>query len=202
MIRHGDLRKRHKYLLYNVLNLVVSKHVIEGVAELISNLLALQLLPVDLVLNVVNPVVKLSNVHLAILIAGLSLLQPVKKLVDLVLQLLLTLGGLLGRDLKLLHVLANGLKLLLNILKFALGQLSPVGGPLTLVLLDAQLPGKLIELLLIVACHFGCLPEVFVSLLQLDLAVHGLVLKVLDLLQDAVSFLGCKSQLGDSFGKG
>merc|ERR1712241_729770 len=97
-------------------NLVVSKHVVESVAELISNLLALQLLLVNLILNVVNPVVELGDVHLAVLIAGLGLLQPVQKLVDLVLQLLLTLSCLLSRDLELLHVLTNGLKLLLNIL--------------------------------------------------------------------------------------
>merc|ERR1712088_19926 len=54
----------------------------------------------------------------------------------------------------------------------------------------------------IVTGHLSGLPEVFVSLLKLHLAVHGLVLKVLDLLQDAVSFLGSKSQLGDSFCKG
>merc|ERR1712226_181109 len=124
-----------------------------------------------LILNVVNPVVELGDVHLAVLIAGLGLLQPVQKPVGLVLQLLLTLSGLFSRDLELLHVLTNSLKLLLNVLKFAIGQLSPVGCPLALILLDTQLPGQLVKLLLVVAGHLSGLPEVFVSLLKLHLAV-------------------------------
>merc|ERR1719245_1347899 len=58
-----------------VINLVVGKHVIKGVVELIGYLLDLQLLPVDLILNVVNPVVELGDVHLAVLITGFSMLQ-------------------------------------------------------------------------------------------------------------------------------
>merc|ERR1712109_152472 len=113
----------------------------------------LQLLPVDFVLNVINPVVKLSNVHLAILIAGLSLLQPVQKLVNLVLQFLLTLSSLLCRDLKLLHVLTNSLKLMLNIFKLALRQLSALSCSLALILLNSQFPCQFIQLLLIVTGH-------------------------------------------------
>ena len=48
--------------------LVVLKHVVEGLAELIRDLLHLQLLPVDLVLDVVDPLVQLGDVHLPILI--------------------------------------------------------------------------------------------------------------------------------------
>ena len=50
--------------------LVVLKHVVEGLAELIGNLLHLQLLAVDLVLDVVDPLVQLRDVHLAVLIPG------------------------------------------------------------------------------------------------------------------------------------
>merc|ERR1719427_469482 len=172
------------------MKLVVSKHVIEGVVKFIRNLLALQLLPVDLILNVVNPVVELGDVHLAVFIASLSLLQP-----------LLTLGGLLSRDLKLLHVFTNSLQLVLDILELALSQFGALGGSLALILLDAQLPGQLVQLLFVVASHLVSLPEVFVSLLQLDLIPHGLVLKVLDLLEDAVGLLGSQGQLGDSLCK-
>merc|ERR1712223_1820777 len=48
----------------------------------------------------------------------------------------------------------------------------------------------------------GGLPEIFVSLLKLDLTVHGLVLKVFDPLQNGISLLGCIGQFGDSVGQG
>merc|ERR1719347_1787146 len=183
------------------LKLIVCKHVIEGVVELIGDLPDLQLLPVDLILNVVNPVVELGDVHLAVLIASLSLLQPLKELVDLVLQLFLTLGGLLSRDLELLHVLTNGLQFVLDILQLALSQLGALSGPLALVLLDTQLPGQLIQLLLVVTGHLGGFSEGLVSILKLNLIHHGLVLKVLDPLQDAIGLLGSISQLGHCLGE-
>ena len=45
----------------------MSEHVVKGVAQVISTLLDLELLPVDLVLDVVNPLVELGDVHLAVL---------------------------------------------------------------------------------------------------------------------------------------
>ena len=45
----------------------MSQHVVKGVAHLVGTLLDLQLLPVDLVLDVVDPVIQLSDVHLAVL---------------------------------------------------------------------------------------------------------------------------------------
>merc|ERR1719391_438041 len=192
-------RKIKEWLISNIeclLKLIVCKHVIEGVVELIRDLADLQLLPVNFILNVVNPVVELGDVHLAVLIASLSLLQPLEELVDLVLQLLLALSGLLSRDLKLLHVLTNGLQLVLDILQLALSQLSALSCPLALVLLDSQLTGQLVQLLLIVMGHLGGLPEGLVTILKLDLIHHGLVLKVLNPLQDAIGLLGSISQLG------
>ena len=47
--------------------LVVGEHIVEGLSELIGTLLDLQLLPVDLVLNVVDPLVQLGDVHLTVL---------------------------------------------------------------------------------------------------------------------------------------
>merc|ERR1719347_94765 len=183
------------------LKLIVCKHVIEGVVELIGDLPDLQLLPVNFILNVVNSVVELGDVHLSVLIASLCLLQPLKELVDLVLQLLLTLGGLLSRDLELLHVLTNGLQFVLDILQLALSQLGALSGPLALVLLATQLPGQLIQLLLVVTGHLGGFSEGLVSILKLNLIHHGLVLKVLDPLQDAIGLLGSISQLGDGLGE-
>merc|ERR1719351_699007 len=116
-------------------------------------------------------------------------------------SLLLALGGLLSRDLELLHVLTNGFKLLFNILQLALSQLCTLSCPLALILLDTQLPGQLIKLLLVVAGHLGGLPEIFVSLLKLNLTVHGLVLKVFDPLQNGISLLGCIGQFGNSVGQ-
>merc|ERR1719445_2513335 len=46
-------------------------------------------------------------------------------------------------------------ELLLNALELALGELGPLNGSLQLLLLDAELPGQLIQLLLIVRGHLG-----------------------------------------------
>ena len=74
--------------------LIVGEHVIKSITELISNLLDLELLPVDLVLDVVNPLVELGDVHLAVLEPALSELVLALDAEDLVLQLLLSLNGL------------------------------------------------------------------------------------------------------------
>merc|ERR1719245_2942384 len=111
-------------------------------------------------------------------------------------------SGLLGRDLELLHVLTDSFQFLLDILEFSLCQLSTLCGPLALVLLDTQLPGQLIQLLLVVAGHLGGFSEGLVQLLNLDLIPHGLGFKVLDLFQNAISLLGCHGQFGDSVSKG
>ena len=47
--------------------LIVGKHVIEGLSEVIRTLFDLQLLSVDLVLNVVDSLVQLGDVHLSVL---------------------------------------------------------------------------------------------------------------------------------------
>ena len=48
-------------------HLIMSEHVIESISQLISDLLDLELLSVDLVLDVVDPLVQLGDVHLAVL---------------------------------------------------------------------------------------------------------------------------------------
>merc|ERR1712080_645074 len=68
---------------------------------------------------------------------------------DLVLELLFPFLGLLSCNLKLLHVLTNSLKFLLNISQLALSQFSTLIGSLQFILLDAQFPCQLIELLFI-----------------------------------------------------
>merc|ERR1719348_1186907 len=122
--------------------LVVGKHVIKGVIELIRTLLDLQLFSVDLILNVINSLVQLGNVHLSIFKSGLS-------------NLVFVLQGkdLLSRLLKLLHVLTNSLKFLLNALQVLLSKLSSVKTSLKLTLLDSKLSAQLIKLLLIVNSH-------------------------------------------------
>merc|ERR1712165_67137 len=182
-------------------NLVVGQHVVKCVIELIRNLLDLQLLPIDFIFNVINPVVELGNVHLSIFITSFSMLQPLQKLVNLVLQLLFTLSGLLSRDLKLLHVFTNSLQFLLNILKLALSQFSTLSCPLALIFLYSKLPGQFIKLLLIVAGHLGGLSQGLVKLLNLNFIPHCLAFKVFDLFQDAISFLGSQGKLGDSVSK-
>ena len=49
-------------------DLVVVQHVVEGLSQFVRDLLDLQLLAVDLVLDVVNPLVQLGDVHLAVLV--------------------------------------------------------------------------------------------------------------------------------------
>merc|ERR1719225_1598043 len=161
----------------------------------------LEFLTVDLILNIVNPVVELGDVHLTVFIASLSMLEPIHKLVNFVLELLLTFLSLLSGDLKLLHVLTNSFQFLFNIPQFALSQLSALISPLKLILLYTQFPGQLIKFLFIITGHLGGFPEVLVCLLNLNLIPHGLVLKELDLLEDTISILGCHGELGDSFSK-
>merc|ERR1719297_651244 len=181
--------------------LIMSKHIVEGVSQLISNLLDLQLLSVDLVLDVVNPLVQLGYVHLSVLEPTLGDLVLVLDAEDLLLQFLLSLHGLLGAELELLHVLTDHLELLLNVLELALSQLCSLDGPLKFFLLDSKFPGELVKLLLVVAGHLGGLPQVLVQLLNGDLVVHALALNNLDLLQDLIGLLGGQGKLGDGVGE-
>merc|ERR1719400_1322824 len=178
-------------------NLVVGDHVIEGVVELVGTLLDLQLLPVDLVLDVIDPLVQLGDVHLSVLEPGLSGLVLALQVVDLLHELLLPLQGLLGGLLQLLHVVADSLQFLLDALELGLSQLSPLHGPLELSLLDSELPAQLVQLLLIVRGHLDGGPQVLVQLLNGDLVVEAGVLNDLDGLQDVVGSLGGHGQLGD-----
>ena len=120
---------------------------------------------------------------------------------DFVLELLLPLHRLLGRHLQLLHVLSDRLELVLDAFEVLLRQLCALVCSLELVLLDTQLPRQFVELLLVVRGHLGCLPQVFVVLLDGDLVVHALRLEHLDLLEDVVGLLGGDSQLGDGGGE-
>merc|ERR1719464_48938 len=123
----------------------MSEHVIESVSQLISNLLDLELLSVDLILDVVNPLVQLGDVHLSVLESALSHLVFVLDAQNLLLEFLLPLHGLLSRQLELLHVLSDHLELLLNALELALGELGPLNGSPQLLLLDAELSRQLIQ---------------------------------------------------------
>merc|ERR1719230_1670371 len=178
-------------------NLVVGDHVVEGVVQLVRTLLDLQLLPVDLVLDVVDPLVQLGDVHLAVLEPGLSDLVLALQVVDLLNELLLPLKGLLSGGLELLHVLTNGLQLLLDILQVLLGQLGPLNSPLELSLLHTELPGELVKLLLVVGRHLDGGSQVLVQLLDGDLVVEASVLNNLNGLHDVVGGLGGEGKLGD-----
>merc|ERR1711992_199465 len=138
MISYMVLAKSNRWSnLYQALikraNLVVGDHVIEGVIELVGTLLDLQLLPVDLVLDVVDPLVQLGDVHLAVLEPGLSDLVLALQVVDLLNQL----GPLNSPlELSLLHTELPGE--LVKLLLVVGGHLD--GGPQVLVqLLDGDL---------------------------------------------------------------
>merc|ERR1719418_537593 len=84
-----------------------------------------------------------------------------------------SLQSLLGRGLKLLHVLADSLELLFDVLQVLLSQLSPLDGSLQLSLLHAKLPAQLVQLLLVVRGHLDGGPQVLVQLLNGDLIVEA-----------------------------
>merc|ERR1719315_247594 len=176
--------------------------VVEGVVELIGGLLDLQLLPVNLVLNVVNPLVELGDVHLSVLKAGLSGLVLALQGVDLLNQLLFPLQSLLSGLLELLHVLTHSLELFLNPLQVLLGQFSSLKTPLQLSLLDSELPAQLVKLLLIVMSHLDGGPQVLVQLLDGDFIVHAGALNNLNSLENIVSRLGGEGELGDGVAEG
>merc|ERR1712168_1658219 len=87
--------------------LVIIKHIIECLIELIRNFLDLELLTIDLIFNIINPEVQFGDVHLSVFIASLSTLETLHKLVNFVLELLFPLLSFLGRNLELFHVLTN-----------------------------------------------------------------------------------------------
>merc|ERR1711992_234293 len=174
MISYMVLAKSNRWsnlyqALINRANLVVGDHVIEGVVQVVGTPLDLQLLPVDLILDVIDPLVQLGDVHLAVLEPGLSDLVLALQVVDLLNQLLFPLQSLLGGGLKLLHVLTDSLELLFDVLQVLLSQLSPLDGSLQLSLLH-------VKLLLVVRGHLDGGPQVLVQLLNGDLIVEAGVL--------------------------
>merc|ERR1719369_1432076 len=122
------------------LRLVVVDHVLERLVELIGRLLDLQLLPVDLVLDVVNSLVELRDVHLSVLKPGFGSLVLGLEHQDFVNQLLFPLEDLDGRVLEQLHVLTDAVELVFNILQVLFSELSSLDASLQFDLLHAQLP--------------------------------------------------------------
>merc|ERR1712209_147538 len=157
---------------------------------------------VDLILNVINSLVELGDVHLSILKSALSNLVLLLDLEDFVLELLLTFNSLLGRLLKLLHVLTNNLELFFDALQLVLSKFSTLQSSSQFIFLNSKLSGQFIKLLLIVTGHLGGLSQVFVIFFNSDFIVHALALKDLGLLEDRVGFLGLVGEPGDGIGQG
>merc|ERR1712186_49585 len=86
--------------VWSCLFLIVLKHIIKSIIELIRNLLDLEFLPVDFIFNIINPVVQFGDIHLAILISSFSNLESINQLKNLVLQFVFPLLGFLSRDFK------------------------------------------------------------------------------------------------------
>merc|ERR1719244_1804714 len=181
--------------------LVVGKHVVEGVVELIGTLFDLKLLSVDLILNVINSLVKLGDVHLSILKSSLCDLVFVLKRKDFLNQFLFSLKSLLSGFLKLLHILTNCLKFFFNSLQVLFSKLGSLKSSLQLRFLDSKLPAEFIELLLIVNSHLDSGPQILVELFKGDFIVHASTFNDLDSLEDIVSSLGSESKLGYSGAK-
>merc|ERR1712209_619 len=157
---------------------------------------------VDLILNVINSLVELGDVHLSILKSALSNLVLLLDLEDFILELLLTFNSLLSRLLKLLHVLTNNLELFLDALQLVLSKFSTLQSSSQFIFLNSKLSGQFIKLLLIVTGHLGGLSQVFVIFFNGDFIVHALALKDLGLLEDRVGFLGLVGEPGDGIGQG
>ena len=109
-------------------------------------------------------------------------------MLGLVPQLLLGLAGLLGRDLHLPYVLTNSLQLVLDSLQLSLCQLSILIG-LLLILLDnsGSAHPTSIGCSVVLMGHIDSFPWGFVGIFGLDLIHHGLVLEVVDPLQERVT---------------
>merc|ERR1712050_429346 len=178
--------------------LIIGHHIVECVVKLIRTSLDLQLLSVDLILNVVNSLVELGDVHLSVLKLSLSDLVLVLQGVDLLNELLFPLQSLLSGLLKLLHVLTNSLKFILDSLRVLLSQLSSLHSSLQLSFLHSELPAQLVQLLFVVRGHLDGCSQVLVQLLNGHLVVQAGVLHNLDGLHDIISSLGGDGQLGDS----
>merc|ERR1712203_395172 len=73
---------------HSIFELIIVKHVVEGITELIRNLLDLELFPVNLVLNVINPEVQFGDVHLSVFKASLSHLESFQKSVNFIKEFL------------------------------------------------------------------------------------------------------------------
>merc|ERR1740122_676949 len=132
----------------SILELIVVKHVIEGIAELIRNLLDLELFTVNLILNIINPEVQFGDVHLSVFKASLSNLETFHECVNFVNKFFFPFLCFLGRDFQLLHVITNGFQLLFNILELTFSQFSSLSRSFEFILLNTQFSGQFIEFLL------------------------------------------------------
>merc|ERR1719290_193817 len=182
--------------------LIVSNHIIKSLAEFISNLLDLQLLSVDFIFNIVNPLVKLGDVHLSVFKSSLGSFELVLDAQNFVFQFLLSFHGLFCGHLQLLHVLTNHLEFFLNTLQFVFGKFCSFNRSFEFFFLDAKLSAQLVEFLFVVTSHLGSLSQILVKLLKSNLVVHALALNNLHFLQDIIGLFGRNSKLCDSVGKG
>ena len=94
----------------------------------------------------VNPDVQPLDVHLRVLGLGLSQLQPLHQVMDLLLVRLLSLVGLLLRHLQRLEIVADHPQLLLQLNDLALSSLCPLIGSLQFRFHAAKLAGNILIL--------------------------------------------------------
>merc|ERR1740129_2263919 len=130
-----------------ILELIIVKHVVEGIAELIRHLLDLELFTVNLILNIINPEVQFGDVHLSVSKASLSNLESFHKCVNFVNKFFFPFLCFLGRDFQLFHVITNGFQLLFNILELTFSQFSSLSRSFEFILLNTQFSGQFIKFL-------------------------------------------------------
>merc|ERR1719495_2748219 len=116
------------------------------------------------IFNVINPLVKLGDVHLSVLKSSFCDLVFVLKRKDFLNQFLFSLKSLLCGFLKLLHVLTNRLEFFFNSLQVLLSKFGSLKSSLKLRFLDSELPAEFIELLLIVNSHLDGGSQILVEL--------------------------------------
>merc|ERR1719219_2420117 len=125
-------------------NSLVSRHLCEGLLELLSDGLVLLLLGDQLILQPVHLLLQLLDGFLSELSTSLSLLQLGTQGLDLLLVGLLPLVGLLLSHLKGLKVVGNNPQLLLQLKDLGLSNISSLLGLLQLGLTGGKLLGDLV----------------------------------------------------------
>merc|ERR1719268_128740 len=150
---------------------------------------------VNFILDVINSLVQLGDVHLSIFKSSLCDLILALKGEDLFNKLFFSLKSFLSRLLELLHVFTNKFQFFFDPFQVLLCKLSSFKSSLQFSFLDSELPAKFIKLLLVVNGHLNCCSKILVELFNGDFIVHASTFNNLDSLENIVSILRGEGKL-------